>query len=192
MIDVMSKFQTGDKVRFKNDDEAFIGLGRIRYDCYKALNDTSLTVSRVVGGLVYLQGVVDSMGGVGVYPRRLVKTKKISKQGIFSFVYKFLVKQGRQARDEAKGVCVYRLKTPDATLACAVGCLVTDAEAATLLSGSWFFNVRVGRAPQRFAGFEEFIADLQDIHDRRFTTLAQFKNEMASLAALHGLKVPNV
>ncbi len=120
--------------------------------------------------------------------------RKITKQGIFSFVYRFLVKQGRPS---ANGSCYYRMEEDGKVLACAAGCLLTDEEAEGLddFDNTSWLSIGPRNRPVRFKGFEDFIQALQGIHDDwegHHNSLVWFKNEMASFAALHGLTVPKV
>ncbi len=190
----MSKFKVGDKVRFKSDDEAFIGLGQVGYDAYKALGVTTLTIKTLYADddFEYTLASFEEFDGEA-YARRLVKRrvrKVITKQGLFSFVYRKLVKQGRSAATP-DGTCLYRLEQAGKTFCCAAGWLLSDGEAKGFnFDGTWSQLSAQGRTPERFKGFDNFILELQYIHDYKFNTMFQFKNEMASFAAFHGLTVP--
>ncbi len=117
--------------------------------------------------------------------------RTITRQGIFNKVYVSLVRQGEPAYDHGAGACEYRLDRDGKTLCCAAGWLLSDQEAQCVKDQSWMTAYKHYRTPSRFNLHADFIQELQKIHDR-WESLTHFKNEMASFAALHELKVPDV
>lgn len=121
--------------------------------------------------------------------------KRITAQGIFDHVYRFIVKQGRMSYGE-DGVCKYRALTPAGVLCCAAGCLLSDVEAETTHEGSAWNSV-CGVAP-RFAGHNELIQSLQLAHDgasvgvdRPIDQVRRFKANARKIAKRLGLTVPS-
>ncbi|MDB5716138.1 MAG: hypothetical protein JWO15_3535 [Sphingomonadales bacterium] len=128
--------------------------------------------------------------------------RRMTKQGIFNFVYKFITKQGKPSMQYSR--CMYRaIDRNGKILACAAGCLLDDSEAKGLdqvkiggyTASAWLDVVRVGRAPERFKGFEGFIQKLQGIHDGLVDScnfVQAFQIEMRHFAKRHNLTVPVV
>lgn len=204
------EFKVGDKVKFLSLKEAMSGLGYPAEECMPFMGK-KMTVASLQGGLVHLAELQEDCGPVGVLPRRLRPVRKVlTEQGIFDFVYRFIVRQGRPAASPAAlGGCYYRARQDGAgvtrecrdgggaTMACAVGCLLSDTEARCLFetrqAGKGWIAVARESKPARFLPFESFLAELQRIHDdmpRDASFLPSFRNEMASFAALRGLTVP--
>ncbi|MDB5716134.1 MAG: hypothetical protein JWO15_3531 [Sphingomonadales bacterium] len=124
-----------------------------------------------------------------------------TNQGIFDFVYKFIVAQGAPSySEENEGACLYRSADENGkTLQCAAGCLVTDDEAA-LLENAECWRAQTTR-PSRLAPFNELIQELQHCHDDALICLdgampsneqfiVRFKNKMRYLAKEFDLTVP--
>jgi hypothetical protein len=187
-----NQFKVGDRVKFKSAEQAVRGIGCSPERAARLLNKVF-----TVKGVLLPRGstLVHLSNGIGVYPKRLVKVRKVvTPQGIFDHVYRFLVRQGRAS--VAGGECKYRIRQEDGeVLACAAGCLLSDEEAEDVREGR---NWACQPIPDRFIGHDRIIYALQDIHDRmgwkHYSTpslfVQAFKNEMASYAALHGLTVP--
>ena len=123
--------------------------------------------------------------------------KVVTAQGIFNHIYKFITRQGRASASTSPVIgnrCWYRCAAPDGkVLACAAGCLLTDAEAAKLEEGlGWYANVNL--VPARFAPFERLIKDCQLAHDQSAATgdgfLPAFHRHMDRVARFYGLTVP--
>lgn len=135
----------------------------------------------------------DRVGDKGV-----AQMKKITEQGIFNFVYRFIVKQGKAAMDRPGLFCQYRAKDERGqTTACAAGCLITDEEARQLGPGSWRSQEDIN-IPERFLPFTELIQELQAAHDEPTKRglysgpgyVFAFKSRMAVVACKYGLTVP--
>lgn len=119
--------------------------------------------------------------------------KKITEQGIFNFVWKFIIRQGEPAVNYS--MCEYRTvnRNNGKVLACAAGCLLTDEE-ALYVRGPWC-NIDDNAIPPRFRPFRSLIDDMQRAHDSAACSMGNFvcnfKKKMCMVAKSHRLTVPS-
>jgi hypothetical protein len=104
----------------------------------------------------------------------------MNRQLIFNRVRDHLLAQNKKAEERSelnepgdnRMVCRYRVETQTGTLACAVGCLITDEVYEPDIEGGVIHYKWVKSAVQLSLGVQlttkdiEFLADLQRIHDR--------------------------
>ena len=121
------------------------------------------------------------------------KRKVMSEQGIFNFVWRFMEKQGEPSK--ADGQCRYRVRRDGRMLACAAGCLLSDAEANSLPQARWdLFDAR--QQPLRFLPFNDLIQQLQNAHDSAAAPyepanfVKRFQIRARQVAKEFGLTVP--
>lgn len=117
--------------------------------------------------------------------------KKITEQGIFNFVYRFIVKQGEPATSGTH--CQYRAERDGKVLCCAVGCLLTDEEATKVSQTVGWSVQRRGDKPKRFLPFYDLFLAMQDAHDRSDPKdfVGSFTRAMTRIAYRRGLTVPS-
>lgn len=111
------------------------------------------------------------------YPVLDIKPETTAQE-VFDAVAKHLLTQNKKstANPNVLSGCLYR--APNGT-ACAVGCLLTDAEAKSLDSGIFIAPARATplimsikgciknhTAPDRLNRYENLLADLQTVHDQ--------------------------
>lgn len=116
---------------------------------------------------------------------RRKKDVVMNKQEIFDEILRKMRAQGQQAGDSYG--CRYRING----LACAVGCLLTDKEAAFLPNDTAIRFVPTHLIPERLRDHKDFLADCQRAHDRPKsgpTWLKSFEANMKNVAEIYGLE----
>lgn len=109
----------------------------------------------------------------------------MTKQEIFDFVAKFLIKQNQRSVENSQ--CLYR---GPGDLKCAVGCLMTDEEydknyegldVGSLISRDYL--------PARLKSECVLLVSLQTAHDRAYDFQTDFKPNMEKVARLYELSM---
>lgn len=112
-------------------------------------------------------------------------TPETTKQDIFDAVTRHLANQRQWAKKPNSGPCAYR----QGSLACAVGCLVTDSEAAAMDANTSALGIdgqkATGLLPQRLTRFYPLLSALQDVHDDSMP--ASWPSDLATTAKICGL-----
>lgn len=123
--------------------------------------------------------------------------RRLTHQDVFAAVWHAMAEQGMPAYED--GTCFMR--TPSEGLKCAIGCLLTDAEAAVMP------NVRVTSdqfavaCPERFCDLNRnFLQEIQNAHDYSAqdtdeplsTWLGRFQARMIKIANAYNLVIPEV
>lgn len=116
----------------------------------------------------------------------------MTPQEIFNKAYLGVLRQGKLSQD-VEGVCLYRAPRG---LKCAVGHLLTDAEAeglddrnSPLGTVSLMRSSRASQLPGYFKANLDLLQDLQEAHDGSYS-IAHFRDRCALVAEDHKLEVP--
>lgn len=110
----------------------------------------------------------------------------MTKQEVFTTVVTHLRKQGCRSIDSA-GVCKYR---GNKGMACAVGCLISDAEYEPSMERENITAVLrlYPNLHARLASSVELLIDLQHIHDA--CDVVDWENHFRTVAKTYSLQVP--
>ncbi len=113
-----------------------------------------------------------------------------SKQEIFEYVIKFLIKQGKRSYDGNNSGCMYR--NPEG-LKCAVGCLLSDKVYSPKMETKRinFIIEYYKKIPKYIKDNKEFLMYLQYFHDdaKSWNINGLKKEEIIYFAKFHGISI---
>jgi hypothetical protein len=118
-----------------------------------------------------------------------VYTIEGTKQELFNKVVGHLAQQKRRSATHRLGVadmCCYRAMIGDATLKCAVGCLIPDEHYKPEMEGSSVYSLLEYGIFFPDQGIKNFLLELQGAHDSSLTA-EQLRARLHVIAAQHKL-----